>query len=106
MFTDDAMLLKNVNGSSSCFFPEEMLDAAVIENPCNKNEIIVFGSYRSCTIYIYTKSNNTIRKCDESLKESPNDKRLHLQTFIVRGNDKNTLIVLWYWHNHFIDPPS
>ena len=37
-------------------------DSAVIENPYNKDEILIFGGFKSSDIYIYTKSLNIIKK--------------------------------------------
>ena len=54
--------LKDLNSSNPCEFPDSITDAGVIENPCNKNEILIFGGYDSNNIYIYNKHINQMKK--------------------------------------------
>ena len=85
------VILQDVNRANPCEFPAGVSDSAVIANPCNNDEILIFGGYKSNDIYIYTKSTNTIKKNKVSIDTI----RLITGVHVVLGNSKNTVIVLW-----------
>ena len=91
----NCVILQDINRANPCEFPKGISDPAVIENPCNKDEILIFGGYRSNDIYIYNKKTHTIKQNDASI----NIKKLGLESIkyisVVSGNRKNSVIVLW-----------
>ena len=93
----NSVILNDVNHANPCEFPKGLAETAVIENPCNKDEILVFGGFRSNDIYIYCKSTNKIKKNPVSIKNTDhnNHKRRIICAYVVSGNRKNTVIVLW-----------
>ena len=91
----NSVILRDVNGGNACEFPKGLSDTAVIENPCNKDEILIFGGFKSNDIYIYKKSTNTIRTNHVSVNNINNWQRPITCAYVVSGKSKNTVIVLW-----------
>ena len=93
----NSVILHDVNHANPCEFPKGLSDTAVIENPCNKDEILIFGGYKSNDIYIYNKSTNTVKKNHVSINNTDynNNNRPIMRAYVVSGNRENTVIVLW-----------
>ena len=87
-----SVILQDVNHVNPCEFPKGLSDTAVIENPCNKDEILIFGGYKSNDIYIYNKNKNTIKKNHVSIANY--NYGVITCAYVVSGNRKNTVIVL------------
>ena len=98
----NVVILQDVNRANPCEFPKGVSDTAVIENPCNKDEILIFGGYRSNDIYIYNKSTNTMKKNKVSIEMEKGKRiKVHLvsSVHVISGNRKNSVIVLWTPHS-------
>lgn len=102
-------MIQDVNRSNPCQFPTGIADAAIIENPCNSNEILIFGGYKSNDSYIYAKSTNTIKESTQNLGKpsnsdqdnNNNNNNLSLATHVVSGNSKHRVILIWTCYGIF-----
>ena len=67
---------------------KEISDTAVIENPCNKDEILIFDGYGSNDVYIYNKNTNTIKRNDVSIsKISERSIASVYEKFVIKMSD-------------------
>ena len=85
--------LQDVN-ATSCELPKPLTHSAVIENPCNNDEILIFGGYKSSTIYIYNKTTNSIKEHDESLPSTGSSAKV-AAIYALNGNNKRSIILIW-----------
>ena len=99
-----ALVLQDVNGSNSCHFPVALRSVAVIVNPCNCEEILIFHCDQSDNILIYNRNKNKIkavRPKDNKENTDNNDNDSSFTTkrcssvHVFAGNTNNTVIVLW-----------
>ena len=74
--------------------PYKACDIAVIENPINPNEILLFGGYLRNCIYIYDRITDKFRKNNHDFKTLYGEYGNIKQVFVCHGMTKNTLIVL------------
>ena len=96
------MMLTDVNASNPCHMPnlQDLKYGAVMENPCNSDEIIVFGPHPQPTAYIYNKERNQFikkifcaTKWDSERYSFPPACTINA----VNGSTIGTLIVTWHF---------
>lgn len=89
-------VLRDLNeNESDSVLPQNMLDMGVIENPSNKEEILIMGGYRDKNIYIYNTKKRTFRK--NKVDFTFLDKYMTLRGMnisTIRGIEPNTIIVI------------
>ena len=92
--------LKDLNESCQCKFQQNASNIAVIQNPCNKNELLIFSCEEVFNVHCYNTVRNkiTTKKINFIPKKGYNKYYAGVQA--VSGNTNDTVIVLWGF-NHY-----
>ena len=86
----DPFILKDVN-TNGCELPQSVSDAALIVNPCNNDEIIIFGGYYRGSIFVYNKVKNEVQQLDEDIPCNGSIAAV----YAIPGSKKHSLIIFW-----------